>query len=164
MELISPGIGLMFWMAISFSVVVFVLGKFAWKPLLSSLKERDQSIEAALLSAEKAREEMKTLGFNNEKMKKEAIVERDALLSEAKKIKESIIEEAHQKATAEYNRIIENAKEVINYEKIAAMTELKNQVANFSIIIAEKILEKELSDSSKQQEYLNKLLDEIKLN
>lgn len=164
MELISPGIGLMFWMVISFSVVVYVLGKFAWKPILSSLKERDQSIETALLSAEKAKEEMKALIFSNEKMKKEAIEERDALLSDAKKIKDGIIEEAREKAKFEYNRIVENAKETINFEKIAAMTELKNQIANFSIIIAEKILEKELSEGSKQQEYLNKLLDEIKLN
>jgi len=164
MELISPGIGLMFWMVISFSVVVYVLGKFAWKPILTSLKEREQSIESALLAAENAKEEMKNLVFNNEKLRKETIAERDAVLSEAKKIKDGIIEEARVKATVEYNKIIENAKETINYEKIAAMTELKNQVANFSIIIAEKILEKELSDSSKQQEYLNKLLDEIKLN
>ena len=164
MELISPGIGLMFWMVISFSVVIYILGKFAWKPILSSLKERDKSIESALLSAEKAKEEMKNLIFNNEKMRKDALADRDALLTEAKKIKDGIIEEARLKATSEYNRIIENAKETINYEKIAAMTELKNQIANFSINIAEKILEKELSDSSKQQEYLNKLLDEIKLN
>jgi len=164
MELISPGIGLMFWMVISFSVVVYVLGKFAWIPILSSLKEREQSIESALQSAEKAKEEMKALIFSNEKMKREAIEERDALLSEAKKIKDGIVEEAREKAKVEYNRIVENAKETINYEKIAAMTELKNQIANFSIIIAEKILEKELSEGSKQQEYLNKLLDEIKLN
>ena len=164
MELISPGIGLMFWMVISFSVVVFVLGKYAWKPILSSLNERDQSIENALLSAEKAKEEMKTLIFNNDKMRKEAIEERDALLTDAKKIKDNIIEEARMKATVEYNRIVENAKETINYEKIAAMTDLKNQIANFSIIIAEKILEKELSEGSKQQEYLNKLLDDIKFN
>lgn len=164
MELISPGIGLMFWMVISFSVVVFVLGKFAWKPILSMLKEREQSIESALLSAEKAKEEMKNLIFSNEKMKKEALEERDLMISEARKIKETIMEEARDKAKIEYNRIVENAKEAINYEKIAAMTELKNQIANVSIIIAEKILERELSESSKQQEYLNRLLDEMKLN
>jgi len=92
MELISPGLGLVFWMIISFSIVVFVLGKFAWKPILKSIKDREQSIENALQAAEKAKEEMKALIFNNEKLKKEAIEERDALLSEARKIKDAIIE------------------------------------------------------------------------
>ncbi len=164
MELISPGIGLIFWMVLSFGVVVFVLGKFAWKPILKSIKEREQSIEDALHAADKARDEMKNLVFSNEKMKKEAIEERDALLSEARKIKDSIIEEARVKAKEEYNRIIESAKDSIEYEKKAAMTELKNQIALFSIHIAEKILEKELSESSKQEEYINKLLDEINFN
>ncbi len=164
MELISPGLGLVFWMIISFSIVVFVLGKFAWKPILKSIKDREQSIENALQAAEKAKEEMKALIFNNEKLKKEAIEERDALLSEARKIKDAIIEEAKVKAKEEYNRIIENAKESIAYEKIAAMTELKNQVAMLSINIAEKVLEKELSEGSKQQDFLNKLLDDVKFN
>jgi len=164
MELISPGIGLVFWMIISFSIVVFVLGKFAWKPILKSIKDREQSIENALLAAEKAKEEMKTLIFNNEKLKKEALEERDALLSDARKIKDSIIEEAKQKAKEEYNRIIENAKENIEYEKNAAMTDLKNQVALLSIDVAEKVLERELSEASKQQEFINKLLDDVKFN
>lgn len=164
MELISPGLGLVFWMVISFSIVVYVLGKFAWKPILKSIKDREQSIENALLAAEKAKEEMKALIFNNEKLKKEALEERDALLSEARKIKDNIIEEAKLKAKEEYNRIIENAKESIAYEKIAAMTELKNQVAILSINIAEKVLEKELSEGTKQQDFLNKLLDDVKFN
>lgn len=164
MELISPGLGLVFWMVISFSIVVFVLGKFAWKPILKSIKDRELSIENALQAAEKAKEEMKALIFNNEKLKKEALEERDALLSEARKIKDNIIEEAKLKAKEEYNRIIENAKESIAYEKIAAMTELKNQVAILSINIAEKVLEKELSEGSKQQDFLNKLLDDVKFN
>jgi len=164
MELISPGIGLIFWMVLSFSVVVYVLGKFAWKPILKSIKEREQSIEDALHAADKAREEMKNLVFSNEKMKKDALEERDALLSEARKIKESIIEEARVKAKEEYNRIVENAKESIEYEKKAAITELKNQVALFSVNIAEKLLEKELSEASKQDEYINKLLDDVKFN
>jgi len=164
MELISPGIGLMFWMVISFSVVVFVLGKYAWKPILKSLKERADSIESALHAAEKAKEEMKTLVFNNEKLKREALEERDALLSEARKVKDAIIEEAREKAKTEYNRIVENAKEAISYEKQAALTELKNQIANFSIIIAEKVLEKELADKKNQEEYITQLLDEIKFN
>lgn len=164
MELISPGLGLVFWMVISFSIVVYVLGKFAWKPILKSIKDRELSIENALQAAEKAKEEMKALIFNNEKLKKEALEERDALLSEARKIKDNIIEEAKLKAKEEYNRIIENAKESIAYEKIAAMTELKNQVAILSINIAEKVLEKELSEGSKQQDFLNKLLDEVKFN
>lgn len=164
MELISPGIGLMFWMVISFSVVVFVLGKFAWKPILNMLKEREQSIATALHAAEKAKEEMQTLIFNNEKLKREAIEERDALLSEARKVKDALIEEAREKAKTEYNRIVDNAKEAIVFEKHAAMTELKNEIANFSIIIAEKVLERELSDKANQEAYINKLLQDVKLN
>jgi len=164
MELINPGIGLMFWMVIGFSTVVFVLGKFAWKPIMASIKEREKSIEDALLAAEKAKDEMKALIFNNEKMKKEALAERDALLTEARKLRDSIIEEARTKAKEEYVKIVENAKETINYEKLAAITDLKNQIALLSIEIAEKILKQELSKDGKQQEYINKLVDDIKFN
>ncbi|MDD3877633.1 MAG: F0F1 ATP synthase subunit B [Bacteroidales bacterium] len=164
MELISPGIGLMFWMVLAFSAVVFILGKYAWKPIMASIKEREKSIEDALSAAERAKEEMKSLIFSNEKMKKEAIAERDALLTEARKIRDSIIEEARVKAKEEYVKIVENAKESINYEKLAAITDLKNQIAQLSIEIAEKILKQELSPETKQQEYIKKLVEEININ
>jgi len=164
MELISPGIGLMFWMVVSFSIVVLILTKFAWKPIMNMIKEREEKITTALNAAEKAKEEMQALIFSNDKMKKEAIAERDALLADARKIRDSIIDEAREKAKEEYNKIIENAKESIEFEKMAAMTDLKNQIALLSIQISEKILSKELSEESKQQDYINELLKDITIN
>lgn len=164
MELVSPGLGLMFWMVVAFSFVVFILGKFAWKPIMSSIKQREKTIEEALLAAEKAKKEMELLIFNNEKMRKEAIAERDALLTEARKIRDKILDEAREKAKGEYSKIIESAKETIQYEKLAAMTDLKNEVAQLSIDIAEKVLNKELSEEKKQQDYIAALLKDIQIN
>lgn len=164
MELISPGIGLIFWMTLSFGIVLFVLAKFAWKPIMKSLKEREATIDDALNEANKAREEMKSLHFDNEKLLKEAKEERDAILNDARKIRDSIIEKSKIKANEEANRIIESAKETIQNEKMAAITDLKNQLASLSIDIAEKILREELSDGKKQKEYIKKLMDEVNFN
>ncbi len=164
MELVSPGIGLIFWMTLSFGIVLFVLGKFAWKPIMKSLKEREATIDDALNEANKAREEMKQLHFDNEQLLAQAKEERDAILNDARKIKNSIIEESKVKANEEASRIIDSAKETIQNEKMAALTDLKNQLATLSIEIAEKILKAELSDSKKQKDYIKKLMDEINLN
>lgn len=164
MELVQPGIGLIFWMSISFLAVIFILGKFAWKPILQGLKERERTIDEALNEANKAREEMKHLHFTNEKLLKEAKEERDAILREARQIKDSILDEAKLRAEVEANLIIERAKENIHYEKMAAITDLKNQLAVLSIEIAEKIIRTELSDKDKQKVLVNKMLDEIKFN
>ena len=123
MELVSPGIGLIFWMTLAFLAVLFILGKYAWKPIMKALKEREMSISDALNAAELAKEEMKMLQFSNEKLMKEARNERDILLAETRKIKDSILEEARLKANEEANRIINSAKESIHFEKMAAMTE-----------------------------------------
>jgi F-type H+-transporting ATPase subunit b len=164
MQLINPGFGLIFWMTLAFLIVFFILKKFAWKPILASLKEREDSIEDALKSAEEAKKEMATLKAANEELLREAREERDAMLTDARKIKEQIIAEARDKASKEAGIIVENAREQINSEKQAALTELKNLIATYSIEIAEKVLQEELSDKKKQQAYVDKLLKEIQLN
>ena len=164
MELVNPGIGLIFWMTLSFGIVLFILGKFAWKPILKSLHDREETIDEALNAANTAREEMKQLQFNNEKLLKQAKEDRDAILRDARKVKDSIIEESKLKANEEANRIVESAKESIQNEKMAAVTDLKNQLASLSIEIAEKILKEELSEDKKQKEYIQKLIDDVKFN
>ncbi|MEI7595298.1 MAG: F0F1 ATP synthase subunit B [Bacteroidota bacterium] len=164
MELVTPGIGLIFWMTLSFSILLFILGKFAWKPILTMLKEREQSIEDALNAAEKAKEEMRNLQTNNEMLLKKTREERDEILKEARKAKDAIVDDAKVKATEEANIIVERARETIMNEKMAAITDLKNQIAQLSVDIAEKIIKEELSDEKKQQAYISKLVSDIKIN
>ena len=164
MELINPGIGLIFWMIIAFGILIFILGKFVWPPVLRALDQREKSIELSLHQAEQAREEMKLLIFNNEKLKIEAEEERDKLIREARQAREILIEEAKVKASEEANRIVESARERIHFEKLAAITDLKNQIAHLSIEIAEKLIEQELSDSGKQKALMEESLKQLKLN
>lgn len=164
MDLIKPDIGLLFWMVVSFLLVFFLLKKFAWTPILEMLKEREQSIETALQSAEKAKLEMARLQANNEQLIQEAKAERDAILKSARDAKDSIIGEAKDKATEEANRLIAIARETINNEKMAAVTELKNQVAKLSVDIAEKIIKGELANKDSQKDLIGKYLEEAKLN
>lgn len=164
MELVNPGLGLILWMSLAFLAVLFILGKYAWKPIMQALKEREGSIHEALNSAEKARKEMQKLQFSNEQMLVEAKNERDKILAEARKIKESIIEESKVKAMEETNRILSNAREAIQNEKMAVLADLKNQMTDFSLDIAKKILRRELSDPKKQEEYVKELLKDIKFN
>jgi F-type H+-transporting ATPase subunit b len=164
MELVTPHIGLIFWMTLSFGIVIWLLGKFAWKPIMKALKEREDSIDNALRAAEKAKEEMSQLIFSNEQLMKEAKDERDLMLRDARKIRDHVIDEAKTKAEEEANRIVEKAKENIHFEKMAALTELKNQIAVLSIEIAEKIMKEDLSTNEKQKALVIKLLDEIHFN
>lgn len=164
MSLINPGFGLVIWMTISLLVVLFILKKFAWKPIMEALREREDSIDSSLRAAEKAHEEMKDLKLDNEALLKEAKNERDAILREARKIKENIIEEAKGKASEEANNIVESAKERIQHEKNAAIVEIKNLIADQAITIAEKVLREELKDKSKQKDYIKLLLKETNLN
>lgn len=164
MELVSPGIGLIFWMTIVFALLIFILGKYAWRPIMKALKHREEFIEESLTAADRAKEDMKKLKFSNEQLLKEAQEERDAILREGRKIKDSIIEEARKKANEEVDNIMENAKERIENEKKSAMIDLKNQIADMAITVAEKILEQELSDPSKQKDYIEKLIDDTHLN
>lgn len=164
MELIKPAFGLVFWMVISFGVILFILKKFAWKPILDMLHEREQSIQEAIDSAKKAREEMAALKSDNEKILAEAKAERDNILKEAREIREKMIAEAKDKALVEADKLVAIARENINNEKMAAITELKNQVAHLSIEIAEKILKQELTGKDKQKMVIESLLHDVKMN
>lgn len=164
MELVKPEFGLIFWMVISFGLIMLILKKFAWKPILNMLHEREASIQSALDSAEKAKEEMKALQSNNEKILADARNERDLLLKDAREIREKMISEAKGIATKEGERMLTIARENIQNEKMAAITELKNQVATLSIEIAEKILKSELSSDEKQKSLVNTLLKDVNLN
>ena len=160
MELVTPAIGLIFWTTVVFTLLVLLLKKFAWKPILSAVDERNKSIKDSLAQAEKARSEMSELTANNEKIIAQAKVDRDIILKEARDMKNEIISEAKDKASKEADKIVSTAKEQISNEKMKAMTELKNHVADLSIEMAEKILKLELSDVAKQKELITKALNE----
>lgn len=164
MELVKPAFGLIFWMLVSFSVIFFLLKKFAWKPILKALSDREESITEALNTAKKAKEEMASLKADNERLLNEARNERDLMLKQAREAKDAILAEAKTKAQAEANKIMTSARETINNEKLAAITELKNQVATMSIDIAEKILRHELSKDDKQKALVESLLKDVSLN
>ena len=162
MELVTPAIGLIFWTTVVFTLLVLLLKKFAWKPILSAVDERNQSIKDSLAQAEKARSEMSELTANNEKIIAQAKVDRDLILKEARDMKNEIISEAKDKASKEAEKLVSTAKEQILNEKMKAITELKNHVADLSIEMAEKILRSELSDVAKQKELVTKALKESK--
>lgn len=164
MDLIKPAFGLIFWMTISFLIVLFILKKYAWKPILDILKEREDSIEKALNEAKRAREELIFLKAANKDLINEVRAERDKILKEAKDIKNEIIAEAKIKAKEEADKMIKLAREAINNEKKAAIAEIKGQVAVLSIEIAKKILRSELSEDKKQKALISNLLEDIKLN
>ncbi|HEX7366763.1 MAG TPA: F0F1 ATP synthase subunit B [Pelobium sp.] len=164
MELVTPSIGLVFWTLISFLVLLVLLKKLAWKPVLGAIHERERSIEDALNKAELAREEMSRLSNENETLLKEARVERDQLLKEAKELKDQIVADAKQTAQVEGAKLIEKAKIEINNQKIAALDEVKNQVAALSLDIAEKVLRKQFDDKQKQDALVSDLLKDVKLN
>jgi len=164
MELVQPAIGLVFWMSVSFLLVLFILKKFAWKPILDSLKDREGSIKTALSEARKAREDVALLKVKNKDLIREVQEERDQILKEARDTKLSIVAEAKEKAKDEADRLLKSARIDILNEKNAAIAEIKNQVAFLSIEIAEKILKTELSEDKKQKAVVDNLIDEIKLN
>ncbi len=146
-------IGLFFWQTIIFILLIFLLKKFAWKPILDAVNEREEGIKNALLSAEKAKEEMASLQSDNEETLKKARSERDSLLKEAREIKQQLIDEAKNEAKNEAKKIISQAQETIQNEKNAAIVDLKNQVASLSIDIAEKVLKEKLSDDQSANEF-----------
>ena len=163
MELVTPDIGLVFWTTICFAILIFILGKFAWKPILAAVHERENSIESALLKAEAMKEEMSRMTSENENLLKQARAERDAILSEARKVKEQIINDAKDAANAEGSKLIEKARIEINSQKAIAMADVKNQVASLSLEIAEKVLRKQFEDAGKQDALVAELLKEVKL-
>ncbi|MBI2720659.1 MAG: F0F1 ATP synthase subunit B [Bacteroidetes bacterium] len=163
-SLITPSIGLIFWTTVVFLLLLVLLGKYAWKPILTAIKTREQNISTALASAESALNDMRELQSNNEKIMAKAREERDALLKEARDAKEIILAEAKTKATKETDRILASAREQINTEKNAAIAALKDQVAILSIEIAEKILKSDLSSDEKQKALLSNLMKDVNLN
>lgn len=156
--------GLFFWQLIILLVVIFILGKFAWKPIVNALEEREQGISDALASAEKAKLEMARLTNENEQLLKDARVERDAILQEAKTLKDKIVAEAKESAQTEGAKLIENAKREIEDQKLKALAEVKNQVSSLSLDIARKVLAKEFEDQGKQEALVSDLLKDVKLN
>ena len=164
MDLVTPEVGLIFWTTVSFIILLWLLGKFAWKPILSALNDREDGIKKALDEADKARQEMAELQASNENILKEARADRDALLKDARDIKNNMISDAKEEAKAQANKIVQQAKVSIENEKHAAITHLKNQVAELSIGIAEKVLKEELSDKEKHIDLIEKMLDEATLN
>ena len=149
---------------ILFLILIGLMVKFAWKPILNALNDREEGIKNALDEADKARQEMENLKSDNEKILIEARSERDAMLKEARDIKSNMISEAKDEAKAQANKIIEQAKTTIQNEKLAAITDLKNQVADLSINIAEKVVKEKLSNKDKQEKLVESLLNEVKLN
>lgn len=164
MELIKPGLGLLFWMTVTFSIVLWLLSKYAWKPILKSIREREDSINNALNAADDARKQMDALKSDNEKLLAEARKERDRLLKEASEMKDSIIAQAKKSADDEARRLIANANDAIEKAKLNAMNELKSQVAVLSVDMAEKILRKKMDDRTQQEAFVNENLKSITLN
>lgn len=163
MDLITPEIGLVFWSTISFFLLLFILGKFAWKPILRAVNDREQSIKEALKSAEEARKEMQNLKSANEQILKEARTEREKLLKDAREIKNKMIFDAKEEAQEQADKMILQARESIHNEKHAAITDLKNQVAELSIDIAKKVVQQELSSNDKQLALIENLLKDVTL-
>tara|TARA_Y100000022_G_scaffold139668_1_gene121562 strand:- start:126 stop:626 length:501 start_codon:yes stop_codon:yes gene_type:complete len=156
-------IGLFFWQTIIFVILIFLLKKFAWSPILKAVNDREQGIKDALDSAEAAKKEMQSLQADNEKIMKEARAERDSLLKEARDLKNSMISQAKVEAKSEAQKIIESANEAILNEKNAAVSDIKKQVASLSIEIAEKLLKEKLSDDNKQMKIVEDLIKDVKL-
>lgn len=164
MDLLTPGIGLIFWTVIIFSVLLLILRKFAWKPINNAVRNREDSIRSALKAADKARKEMEKLKADNEKIIKQAKEERDVIMKDARDVKDKIISEAKVTADREAKKLIEVARLNIQNEKSAAITEIKKQVATLSVDIAEKILREKLKDKEESQKLVDKLMKDIKLN
>lgn len=164
MDIIKPELGLVFWSLVTFVILLMVLRKFAWKPILGAVEGREEGIRSALASAESARREMENLKADNERILQEARNERDAMLREARDIKNKLVADAKDEAQTLANTIIAQAQEAIENEKKSAMIELKNHVANLSLEIAEKVVRNELSNKDKQLKLIEDMLGEATLN
>lgn len=164
MGLLTPDLGLFVWTFIAFLLVILILGKFAWKPILGILNERETNIADSIATAQKVQAEMAALKSENEILLAQAREERSLMLKEAKAIKQEIIAQAEEQAKIEANKIIENARMQINNEKNAALVEVKNEVGKLAIQVAEKILRKQLADNEEQHQFVRMLAEDIKLN
>lgn len=164
MSLLTPHLGFFVWTLIAFIVVFLLLKKFAWKPILKSLKDRETGIAESLASAERVKAEMAQLKNENEALLAKAREERAQLLKEARDTKDKIINEAKEQAKVEANKIIADAQTAIHQQKMAALTDVKNQVGHLVIEVAEKVLRRELSGKAEQENFIKQLTNEVKLN
>ncbi|MEJ7821748.1 MAG: F0F1 ATP synthase subunit B [Chitinophagaceae bacterium] len=164
MQLLTPGFGLIIWTLLAFLIVFFILKKYAWKPILNSMNEREQGIADSLATAEKIKIEMTQMKSEHEELLVKAREERGNMLREAKETKDKIISEAKEQAKVETNKIIADAQSVINQQKMAALTDLKNQVGNLVVEVSEKILRRELSNKQEQENYIKQLAENVKMN
>ena len=162
--LVKPDLGLVIWMTLTFFIVLFVLAKYAWKPILKAVKTREDNIDNAISQAAKVQAEMAQLKNDNEALLTKAREERATMLKEAKDVKDKMITDAKDLAKAEANKIIVDAQAAINYQKMAALTDIKNQVGNLVIEVSEKVLRKELSNKAEQENFIKQLAGEVKLN
>jgi len=162
--LVLPDIGLVFWNTIAFLVLLIVLAKFAWKPMLKAIAERESGIEEALLRADKMKAEIAAMQNENEALLAKAREERAGMIKDAKETADKMVSEAKDKAKQEYERIISDAQLAITQQKNAALTEVKNQVGSLVVEVAEKILRKELSNKAEQESYIKQIAEGVKLN
>ena len=164
MDLVTPGFGLIFWTSVVFIILLVLLKRMAWTPILNNVDARNKSIKEALEAAKNARDEMSNLKADNDRIIKEARAERDEMLKEARELKANIISEAKNAAKDEADKMIASAKVVIENEKAGAISELKNTVGSLAVDIAEKVLRAELKDVDKQNAFIADMLKDIKLN
>ena len=164
MRLLTPEFGLIIWTLLAFLIVLFILKKYAWKPILNSLKEREATIADSLATAERVKAEMSQLKSENEALLAKAREERAQLLKEARDTKDRIISEAKEQAKIEANKIVIDAQAAIEQQKMAALTDVKNQVGTLVIEVAEKVLRRELASKPEQENYIRQLAEEVKLN
>jgi F-type H+-transporting ATPase subunit b len=163
MQLLTPGLGLIIWTLLAFLVVFFILKKFAWPSILGGLRKREQTIADSLAQAEKIKEEMAQMKNENEAILAKAREERSQMLKEARETKDKIVNEAKEQAKVEANKIITDAQAAINNQKMAALTEVKNEVGKLVIEVTEKILRRELSTKQAQEAHIKSLVDEVNL-
>lgn len=164
MDLLTPELGLFVWTLVAFLAVFFILKKFAWKPILTTLGEREKGIADSIAAADRVKSEMSQLKSENEKLMAQAREERNVMLKEAKEMKDRIINEAKDQAKAEANKILTDANLQIQQQKMAAMAEVKNEIGALAVNVAEKILRKQLSTADGQEAYTNMLTQDVKLN
>ena len=164
MELIKPSFGLIFWMLIGFGILFFILAKFAWPVITNSIASRNKKIQDQLDEAARIHAELENMHLKHEEMLAEAKAERDAIVADARRLSEKLYEDAKQKAESEAQAIIDDAKKTIYFEKMKAITDVKNEIANFSIDIAQKVIEQELSDKDRQEKLIEEWVNNCNLN
>lgn len=164
MELVTPAIGQIFWGGLVFILLLLILTKFAWKPILKAVNDREKAIQEAISLADTTKAEMKQLQAQNETLLRDARIERDNMIKEASETGKRIIQESKDTAKIQFEKIVAEAQEVIKSEKAAAITELKTQVASLSLEIAEKVIKGELASNDKQKALADKLAGDISLN